>query len=62
MLRRFKTEFELRGSSPEEVQYFVTAPRDIRTDRVSSMLTSLAPDGKPEVTWEEKSKAKTKGA
>ena len=60
VLRRFRTEFELRGSSPEEVQYFVTAPREIRTDRVSGMLTSLAPDTKPEVTWDEKSKAKAK--
>ena len=61
VLRRFRTEFELRGSSPEEVQYFVTAPREIRTDRVSAMLTGLAPDTKPEVTWDEKSKTKAKG-
>jgi uncharacterized membrane protein YhiD involved in acid resistance len=61
VLRRFKTDFELRGSAPDEVQYFVTAPREIRTDRVSSMLASLAPDDKPEVTWSEKSKAKGKG-
>jgi hypothetical protein len=60
VLRRFRSEFELRGSSPEEVQYFVTAPREIRTDRVSAMLTGLAPDMKPEVTWDEKSKAKAK--
>jgi hypothetical protein len=62
VLRRFRTEFELRGSSPEEVQYFVTAPREIRTDRVSAMLTGLAPDSKPEVTWDEKSKTKAKGS
>jgi len=62
VLRRFRTEYELRGSSPEEVQYFVTAPREIRTDRVSAMLTSLAPDTKPEVTWDEKSKTKAKGS
>jgi hypothetical protein len=60
VLRRFRTEFELRGSSPEEVQYFVTAPREVRTDRVSGMLAGLAPDGKPEVTWDEKSKTKAK--
>ena len=62
ILRRFRTEFELRGSAPDEVQYFVTAPREIRTDRVSGMLTSLAPDTKPEVTWDEKSKAKAKSS
>src|SRR5262245_9198060 len=62
VLRRFRTEFELRGSSAEEVQYFVTAPREIRTDRVSAMLTGLAPDTKPEVTWDEKSKTKGKGS
>jgi hypothetical protein len=60
VLRRFHTQFELRGSSPEEVHYFVTAPREIRTDRVSALLTALAPDTKPEVTWDEKSKAKAK--
>jgi hypothetical protein len=61
VLRRFKTDFELRGAAPEEVQYFVTAPREIRTDRVSGVLTSLAPEAKPEVTWDEKSKSKVKG-
>jgi hypothetical protein len=63
VLRRFHTSFELRTSGQEEVQYFVTAPREIRTDRVSSTLTALAPDAKPEVTWDEKSKSKaTKGS
>jgi hypothetical protein len=63
VLRRFKTDFELRTSAPDQVQYFVTAPREIRTDRVSGVLTSLAPDAKPEVNWDEKSKTKpTKSA
>ena len=49
VLRRFKTEFELRGSAPEEVSYLVTAPREMRTDRVSSMLDRASrPNGKAE--------------
>jgi len=64
VLRRFHLDFELRTSAQDQVQYFVTAPREIRTDRVSGMLTRLAPaDAKPEVTWDEKSKSKaTKGS
>ena len=60
ILRRFRTQFELRGSSEEEVSYFVTAPIGVQTDRVSNALMSLIPDGKGGVEWKEKSKAKGK--
>ncbi|HEV8337556.1 MAG TPA: DUF4956 domain-containing protein [Candidatus Polarisedimenticolia bacterium] len=60
ILRRFKTDFELRGSSEEEVSYFVTAPIEVQTDRVSNALMSLVPEGKGGVEWKEKSKAKNK--
>jgi uncharacterized protein DUF4956 len=60
ILRRFKTEFELRGSSEEEVSYLVTAPIVVQTDRVSNALMALAPEGKGGVEWKEKSKAKQK--
>jgi hypothetical protein len=58
VLRRFKTEYELRTSSEEEAAYQVTAPLEMQTERVSSALMALAPDGKGSVEWKEKSKAK----
>jgi MgtC family len=61
VLRRFKAKYELRGASPEEVSYVVTAPRDLQTDRVSTALTGLVPDGKGAVEWTER-KAKDNGA
>ena len=59
VLRRYKTHYELRQSSAEEVSYLVTAPFDMHTDRVSNALSALA-DGKSEVKWDEKPKAKVK--
>jgi hypothetical protein len=58
ILRRVKARFELRGSSEEEVSYFVTTPRGLQTDLVSDRLTALAPEGKGGIEWKEKSKAK----
>ncbi len=58
ILRRVKAGFELRGSSEEEVSYFVTAPQGLQTDLVSDKLTALAPGGKGGIEWKEKSKAK----
>jgi hypothetical protein len=58
VLRRFKAEYELRTSSEEEVSYIVTAPLQLHTDRVSNALASLDKDGKAEVKWDEKAKAK----
>jgi hypothetical protein len=57
VLRRFKTEYELRQSGSEEVSYVVTTPLEMHTDRVSNALTALA-GGKGEVKWNEKQKAK----
>ena len=54
MLRRFKTHYELRGQSDDEVTYMVTAPLDMHTDRVSNALTALVPSGKGAVEWDEK--------
>ena len=61
VLRRFKAKYELRGASPEEVTYVVTAPRELHTDRVSSTLSDLVPGGKGAVEWAER-KAKDNGA
>jgi uncharacterized membrane protein YhiD involved in acid resistance len=59
VLRRFKAEYELRQSGEDEVSYVVTAPLEMHTDRVSNALSALA-DGKGEVKWTEKPKAKVK--
>jgi uncharacterized membrane protein YhiD involved in acid resistance len=58
VLRRYKTDYELRESAEDEVLYLVTAPVDIKTTRVSSALSALAPTEKTEVKWDEKSKSK----
>jgi hypothetical protein len=58
VLRRFTTDDELRTSGEEEVLYLLTAPREIKTDRVSSALTALAPTSKVEIKRDEKAKAK----
>ena len=60
ILRRFKAEYELRQSSGDEVSYLVTAPLEMHTDRVSNALSALAAEGKGEVKWSEKVKAKVK--
>jgi uncharacterized membrane protein YhiD involved in acid resistance len=58
ILRRYKVRYELRTTSEESVLYFVTTPKALRTDRVSNVIMELAPEGKGEVAWEEKSKDK----
>jgi hypothetical protein len=59
LLRRYHAEFELRSSSEEEVSYVVTVPLRLHTDRVSSALTKLAPEGKGSIEWKEPPKDKT---
>src|SRR5262245_54536978 len=41
VMRRFKVDYELRGSSDEEVSYMVTTAREFHTDRMSNALTAL---------------------
>ena len=53
-MRRFKTSYELRGQSDEEVSYIITAPLDMHTDRVSNALTALVASGKGAVEWKER--------
>jgi uncharacterized membrane protein YhiD involved in acid resistance len=62
VLKRFKVTHELRTASPEEVQYLVKTPIDVQTDRVSTALTALVPDGKGAVEWNEKKADKAVGA
>jgi MgtC family len=60
VLRRFKTDYELRGQSEEEVSYMVTAPLEMQTDRVSNAITALVATGKGAVEWKEQSASKSK--
>lgn len=58
LLRRYHADFELRSSSEEEVSYVVTVPLMLQTDRISSALTKLAPEGKGGIEWKEPPKVK----
>ncbi|MDP3717443.1 MAG: MgtC/SapB family protein [Acidobacteriota bacterium] len=58
VLRRYKVKYELRTSAEDEVSYLATAPRALRTDRVSNALMELEPSGKGSIEWDEKSKDK----
>ena len=59
LLRRYHADFELRSSSEEEVSYVVTVPLTLQTDRVSSALMKLAPEGKGGIEWKEPPKVKS---
>ena len=58
VLRRYKARYELRTASEDGVSYLVTAPRSLRTDRVSNAMMELVPEGKGAVEWSEKDKDK----
>ncbi len=58
ILRRFDLKFELRTSSDEELCYDVQVPFEMRTDRVSTAILKLDPEGHASVEWTDK-KAKT---
>ena len=58
VLRRFKVKYELRTAAEDSVAYMATAPRALRTDRVSNTLMELEPSGKGAIEWVEKSKDK----
>jgi uncharacterized membrane protein YhiD involved in acid resistance len=58
IFRRSKARYEMRGYSEEEVAYLVTAPLTLQTDKVSSALSALAPDGKGGVEWKQSGKSK----
>jgi hypothetical protein len=58
VLRRYKVRYELRTAAEDTVSYMVTAPKALRTDRVSNALMELAPESKGAVEWDEKAKDK----
>jgi hypothetical protein len=61
VLRRFRTDFEIRASAEDLLSYVVTARRDFQVDRVSEALTALAPERELAVEWTE-AKPKKKAA
>lgn len=58
VLRRYKARYELRTAAEDSVSYMVTAPRSLRTDRVSNAIIELDPAAKGAVEWDEKPKDK----
>jgi uncharacterized membrane protein YhiD involved in acid resistance len=54
-LRAHRASFELRASADDEVHYMVQLPQDLKTDRVTAALMTLAPaDDDVSVEWEER--------
>jgi hypothetical protein len=58
VLRRYKARYELRTAGEDALVYMVTSPRSMRTDRVSTAIVELEPEGKGSVEWTEKPKDK----
>jgi uncharacterized membrane protein YhiD involved in acid resistance len=58
LLRIAKARFEIRITADDAASYLVTAPRSIRTDRVSNAIIDLVPAHKGSVEWLEKDKDK----
>ena len=54
LLTRYRLEFELRGTSQEELHYEVRTPIERKTDRLSDRIVKLDPQNVTEVGWEEK--------
>jgi len=53
ILRQYRAEHELRASSADSVSYAVTAPADLRTDRVSSAINRLTEPDTVSVEWDQ---------
>lgn len=60
VLRRYKSEFEVRTVSETEAAYVVTSPFAIPTDDASKALLALDPEGKGSVEWKEITKKEAK--
>ena len=58
ILTRYKSQFELRTSSDDEVCYDVQLPLEVPTDRVSNSILRLDPEGHLAVDWADKSEKK----
>jgi uncharacterized membrane protein YhiD involved in acid resistance len=58
LLTRYRVEFELRGTSKEELHFEVRVPVEAKTDRLSDRIQKLDPANVNEVSWEEKKENK----
>ena len=58
LLARNKLEFELRGTSPEELHYEVHVPLTTKADRLSDVILKIDPENATAVEWEEKKEKK----
>jgi len=58
LLTRYRVEFELRGTSKEELHYEIRFPVQGKTDRLSDRIFKLDPANVNEVEWEEKKEKK----
>jgi hypothetical protein len=54
MLLRQEARFELRTSGPDELQYDVSLPVEVRTDRLSNAILRLDESEDVTVEWGEK--------
>jgi uncharacterized membrane protein YhiD involved in acid resistance len=61
VLRRFRTEYEIRASAEDLLAYHVSTPADFHVDRASNALTALGSEGEVAVEWNE-TKTKKKAA
>ena len=58
LLSRYRFEFELRGTTQEELHYEVRMPTEGKTDRLSERILKLDTENVTEVEWEEKKEKK----
>jgi Domain of unknown function (DUF4956)/MgtC family len=58
LLVKNKLEFELRGTSQEELHYEVHVPLTKKTDRLSDVILKIDPENATAVEWEEKKEKK----
>jgi hypothetical protein len=61
VLRRYNVDYELRGSSEDELTYQVMSPPRLRLDRVSNALTKVTDSDDLAVEWDEKKTKKPVG-
>jgi uncharacterized membrane protein YhiD involved in acid resistance len=59
VLERFRLDYELRTTSPEEIVYAVQVPFEVETETVTNAILRLDTKNPPTVEWEDK-KGKTK--
>jgi len=56
VLRRARTDYELRSAGAKELVYEVTMAMEVRIDRMSNAILKLTKDGETQVVWNEKKK------